>query len=94
MLWGQGWTDGAQAVYQWTRKGGDAIRRQRVNDMVVSMNAKSGFIVHLFITDGLVPESLQPLPLHLLAVSFHFRSGSFSAIPFWWLQSFGRLIRR
>ena len=71
-----------------------AIRRQRVNGMVVFMNAKSGFIIHLFLTVGSVPASLLPLPLHLLAVSFHFRSGSRSAIPFCLLQSFRRLLRR
>ncbi len=76
------------------RKGGGAIRQRRVNDMVVFMNAKSGFIVHLFLTVGSVPVSLLPLPLHLLAVSFHFGSGSCSAIAFCLLQSFGQSLLR
>ena len=80
-------------MYQWQNKrGGGAIRRRPANGMVVIMNAKLGFIIHLFLTVGLVPASLLPLPLHLLVVSFHFGSGSRSAIPFCSLQSFGRLL--
>ena len=45
-----------QCVNGQEKKGG--IRRPRVNGIVVFMIAKSGFIVHLFLTVGSVPESL------------------------------------